>query len=464
MLGKIENQGKEVVVTDNLTIEHIMPQNENISSSWQKMLGNDWRRIKDQYIHNLGNLTLTGYNSELGDRPYLEKKAMLLDKAKTKVIYLIQEVENNNEWNEKIVKDRAQRLAGIVLSLYPIEGPSTKVSFEDPNCAQYGLDNINDATNKSPIYYVLQGERINCRTYADMLKSVVETLYQSDKSIIERLAANNEKILEWSQFILFSYDKNVVHSDYMIKGSNVYEKTGFSAVYIMYFIKALLELYDIAPEEFYYYARSTTSQEKLAVENDNDQKLVEEVVQSDNEEKPASNSTIIIRKVGITRTGTEVIVNAANSALQQGGGVCGIIFNAAGAVELQRACNRIGGCKTGSAVITPGFNLCKYIIHAVGPIYKDGNHHEPQDLYGCYRESLDLAKEYDCHSIAFPLISAGIFGYPKAQAWRKALQAVQDWINDNPDYSIEIQFAIIDDTILELGKETAKELGINLAE
>lgn len=174
------------------------------------------------------------------------------------------------------------------------------------------------------------------------------------------------------------------------------------------------------------------------------------------------NQTIKILKKGITRLDTDIIVNAANSQLQQGGGVCGIIFNAAGARQLQLACNQIGYCKTGSAVITPGFNLCKYIVHAVGPIYRDGNHHEPQDLYSCYRKSLDLARDNGCHSIGFPLISAGIFGYPKDKAWRKALQAINDWLKDNPDYDIDVQFAIIDDNIYDLGFETAKELGITV--
>ena len=175
-------------------------------------------------------------------------------------------------------------------------------------------------------------------------------------------------------------------------------------------------------------------------------------------------TTIRLLKKGITRLNTEIIVNAANSQLQEGGGVCGYIFVAAGSAQLQEACDKIGGCPTGSAVITPGFNLCKYIIHAVGPVWYDGKHHEPQDLYSCYRKSLDLAKENNCHTIGFPLISAGIFGYPKDKAWRKALQAINDWSKDNADYPIEVTFAIIDDTILALGKNTAKELGIPILE
>lgn len=170
-------------------------------------------------------------------------------------------------------------------------------------------------------------------------------------------------------------------------------------------------------------------------------------------------SKIEIKKIGITNVGTECIVNAANDGLWEGGGVCGIIFKAAGSAQLTKACQKIGHCPTGSAVITPAFNLsAKHIIHAVGPIWHGGTNKEPQQLYGCYKKSLELAKEYNCHSIGFPLISAGIFGYPKDRAWRKAIQACNDFIKQNPDYEIDIKFAIIDDEILKLGQDTLKEI------
>ena len=165
-------------------------------------------------------------------------------------------------------------------------------------------------------------------------------------------------------------------------------------------------------------------------------------------------SMIEIRKVSIINAGCDCIVNAANSSLQGGAGVCGAIFKAAGWNKLQAACDKYGHCNTGKAVITPAFAIAaKYIIHAVGPIYHDGHHHAPQLLYSCYQSSLDLAKENDCHSIAFPLISAGIYGYPKDQAWRKALQACRDWITSNADYDINIVFAVLDDSVLAMGRE-----------
>lgn len=173
-------------------------------------------------------------------------------------------------------------------------------------------------------------------------------------------------------------------------------------------------------------------------------------------------STIKIKKIGITKLDTDAIVNAANEGLWEGGGVCGAIFRDAGSAELTKACNAIGQCKTGNAVITPGFNLpAKYVIHAVGPRWSDEKHKEPQLLYSAYKQSLLLAKENGLHSIGFPLISAGIFGYPLDDAWRKAIQACNDFICNNPDYDMEIIFAVLDDKILTVGEKILKDIVVD---
>lgn len=170
-------------------------------------------------------------------------------------------------------------------------------------------------------------------------------------------------------------------------------------------------------------------------------------------------NSIKIQKIGITDLDTDAIVNAANDGLWAGGGVCGAIFRAAGHDKLQVACDAIGHCDTGSAVITPGFDLkAKYIIHAVGPVWSGGDNKEPQLLYGAYRRSLELAVENGCHSIGFPLISAGIFGYPKDKAWRKAIQACNDFFQKNPDADLQVVFAVLDDGILALGQQTLEEI------
>lgn len=131
----------------------------------------------------------------------------------------------------------------------------------------------------------------------------------------------------------------------------------------------------------------------------------------------------------ITRMKTDGIVNAANTGLHMGGGVCGAIFMAAGPALLQKACAEIGGCPTGSAVITRGFGLpAKYIIHAVGPVWQGGGKGEREMLYSCYTSALNLAQSKGLCSIAFPLISAGIYGYPRKQAQEVAAQAIGDFL------------------------------------
>ena len=164
-------------------------------------------------------------------------------------------------------------------------------------------------------------------------------------------------------------------------------------------------------------------------------------------------SAIEIRKMSIVDADTDAVVNAANEGLWAGGGVCGAIFRAAGYDELEKACGRIGHCDTGSAVITPGFRLkARYIIHAVGPVWIDGLHGESGRLYDAYFNSLGLVAENDCTSVTFPLISAGIYGYPIVQAWQRALAACGDYLDKNPGRSIRIVFAVLSDEILSAGK------------
>lgn len=144
----------------------------------------------------------------------------------------------------------------------------------------------------------------------------------------------------------------------------------------------------------------------------------------------------------LTKMEVDAIVNAANTDLQMGGGVCGAIFRAAGIEEMRAACDPLRPIQTGEAVITPGFRLpAKFVIHTAGPVYQDGFRGEERQLENSYRNSLQLAKSNGCNSIAFPLISSGIYGYPKAEALRVAGRTIQAFLRDN---EMDVYLTVLD--------------------
>lgn len=160
----------------------------------------------------------------------------------------------------------------------------------------------------------------------------------------------------------------------------------------------------------------------------------------------------------ITKEHTEAIVNAANKTLLGGGGVDGAIHRAGGPAILEE-CKKLGGCETGDAKITTGGRLpAKYVIHTVGPIYRDGKHGEPELLKSCYRRSLEVAVEHGISTVAFPAISCGVYGYPIPEAAKIATETVKEFVEKNPSIKL-VRFVMFGNDTYGPFCEALKALG-----
>lgn len=153
----------------------------------------------------------------------------------------------------------------------------------------------------------------------------------------------------------------------------------------------------------------------------------------------------------ITEMEVDAVVNAANAQLNGGGGVDGAIHAAAGP-ELDEACAQIGGCPTGECMVTWAYDMdAIYIIHAVGPIYKDGKSDEERLLRSCYKKAVELAVTHGCRSVAFPVISAGAYGYPKEEALDIAVEEIRKGADANE--KLDFYLTVTDWKVLEIAKE-----------
>lgn len=164
--------------------------------------------------------------------------------------------------------------------------------------------------------------------------------------------------------------------------------------------------------------------------------------------KQIAHGTIEVVQGDITKESVDAIVNAANSGLRGGGGVDGAIHRAGGPAIMDE-CRKLGGCDTGDAKITTGGKLfAKYVVHAVGPVYRDGKHGEPELLASCYRRSLEVAAENGARTVAFPAISCGVYSYPIPEAARVAVETVSTFLKEH-DTIDAVRFVLFTNDVLE---------------
>ncbi len=253
LLTTIENDNSnEKIDTEDLSIEHILPQKENVFV-WQRDLGNEYYNIYSKYLHTLGNLTITGYNRELGTKSFSEKKKLIQDNSKAKI--LNESILSVNIWNEQAILSRAKKLASITLDIFKIEKTETiKIKSLNENNKLYSLNDLESISGTTPTNYTFYGENITVNSYAYMLESLINILYDLDATILEKLAKEKFKATT-SNRIYITTNQEDLRRNKEIDNSGIYFETNLSATSILQFIKILIEKHDLDPDEFEFFCK-----------------------------------------------------------------------------------------------------------------------------------------------------------------------------------------------------------------
>lgn len=240
---------KEVVQIDfNTTIEHIMPQNKD-SEEWRNHIGQNYDFIYDKYLHTLGNLSLTGYNSELSDKPFMEKVSMIREKSK--FVILNQDVVDKTCWNDKTIVSRSDRLSSKLLQelkLPSIFGKKINTLNNEP----HKVYNVEDFTGMKINSFIFLGENVEVESGREMLIKFVEMLYVIDPERLHNMAANDWKSAN-ATCPLLTYDYSKLRSYSEILNSGIYIEKNRSLNDVVRSIKYLMEEFDIELDEFVFY-------------------------------------------------------------------------------------------------------------------------------------------------------------------------------------------------------------------
>ena len=250
LLSSIENSGKEKINVSNMSIEHILPQKEN-SIVWKEEIGENYRRVYETYLHTLGNLTITGLNSELGAKPFIDKKEIIKENSKANI--LNEMVLNVDQWNERTILNRAKSLADKVIDIFDFDEVNVCVE-EDNNEEVYDLESLIDVANTKPSCFIFCGEVVNVKNYSEMLTKFIELLYDLQPRLIEKLANDKFKPTQ-SNRVYLSFDNSDMRRYREIGRTGIYFEINLSASSILYFIKQLITLSDFEINDFEYILR-----------------------------------------------------------------------------------------------------------------------------------------------------------------------------------------------------------------
>ena len=229
-----------------MTVEHILPQQED-ALVWKKEIGDDYKRVYETYLHTIGNLTITGYNSELGTKPFAEKKQIIKENSKANKLNEL--ILNSEVWNEASILRRAESLANYLVDCFTFE----QTFFENKPLRDedkvFSLDADVDFTNTKPVAFNFYGENVKVNSYADMLSSFVSLLNDLNSKRFEELAKNKLKVTS-SDRVYVSFDFNEMRRAKEINNSGIYYEVNLNANAVCHFIKSLIECFDLDVSEF----------------------------------------------------------------------------------------------------------------------------------------------------------------------------------------------------------------------
>lgn len=251
LLCCIENYGSAEKVEANslVTIEHIMPQ--SVQDNWKDEIGEDYDFVHEKYLHTLGNLTLTGYNSELGTKSFNEKVEMMKDKN-SKMVTLNKDVYTATKWTKKSIEDRAERLASILLKAFPLPQLAEQIKFENIKDNALTYNDVDKVRGTKPTSFICLGERVLVDSWSDMLTKLFNVLYELDSVRLEECAKEKFK-LEHADRVYITYDVNDLRKPYEIKNSGILIETNLSSTNILSFIRETFDKYNLSDDDFIFY-------------------------------------------------------------------------------------------------------------------------------------------------------------------------------------------------------------------